>query len=151
MLVYPTFAIIAALGIQSFFEIGAEFKQMAKRILSKVFKTASIVIGICVLGFSIAWAVSFVHIYNQPITRIAASSWIFQNVPGPINLQIDSGQGVINQPVVYPFGVDIYPSQPVSQVYTAPMDGNILSLIFSHVVDMSPMTVDANTINPTKT
>ena len=151
MLVYPAFVIVAAWGVFSTYGKGQELKQKAKQALSVVIKTLAIVVGVVVLGLTTAWAIGFVHIYTQPITRIAASTWIYQNVPGPMNLEINTANEVLNEPITYPLGLDIHPSQPVSQVYIAPMDGNILSLTFSHIVDSNPLALDPTVVNPVKT
>ena len=39
------------------------------------------------LLLTLAWAFAFTRIYNRTETRVAASHWIFQNVPGPVNLE----------------------------------------------------------------
>ena len=76
------------------------------------------------------------------MTRVAASQWIFQNVPGPINLLIDQSSGSFNQPLSYPLGTEIHAGNTVSQIYTATMDGQILSMTFSHIIDSAPVVPD---------
>ena len=44
-----------------------------------------------VLVLTAIWAFAFHTIYLRDEPRVAASRWIFQNVPGPINVQIQSG------------------------------------------------------------
>ena len=57
-------------------------------------------LGSVVLIATFAWAVAFSLIYARPITRVAASDWIYQNIPGPINLHIQTGAGII-QPATF--------------------------------------------------
>ena len=45
------------------------------------------VAGALVLLLTLAWAFAFTRMYNRTETRVAASHWIFQNVPGPVNLE----------------------------------------------------------------
>ena len=71
--------------------------------------TASILIGAVVLLATLAWAVAFSLIYARPITRVEASDWIFQNIPGPINLHIQGEAGTYNQPISIPYGSTIRP------------------------------------------
>ena len=42
---------------------------------------------------TLAWAYAFTRIYTRPLTRVAATHWIYQNLPGAINLHIQTGDG----------------------------------------------------------
>ncbi|HEY0872055.1 MAG TPA: DUF2298 domain-containing protein [Vicinamibacterales bacterium] len=56
--------------------------------------------GTVVLALTMAWAVAFLGIYLREEPRIAASRWIFQNVPAAANLQIQLPDGSsYNQPL----------------------------------------------------
>jgi len=65
-------------------------------------------LGIVLIG-TFGYALAFTRIYNKPMTRIAASEWILANIPGPLNVIVDSPLGnrtypvsVDNQQVVAP-------------------------------------------------
>ena len=45
------------------------------------------------------YAYSFIQIYTHPVTRITASRWMIHNIPGPVNLLVESGQKSENYPV----------------------------------------------------
>jgi YYY domain-containing protein len=58
-------------------------------------------LGIVLIG-TFGYAVAFTRIYTRPMTRIAASEWILANIPGPLNVIVDSPAG--NR--TYPISVD---------------------------------------------
>ena len=49
-------------------------------------------LGIVLIG-TFGYAMAFTRIYNRPMTRIAASEWILANIPGPLNVVVDSPAG----------------------------------------------------------
>lgn len=55
-------------------------------------------IGAVVLGTFI-YALAFTQIYQRPMTRIAASEWMLENIPGPMNLIVESSEGMHSYPV----------------------------------------------------
>jgi len=57
-----------------------------------------------VIGGTLAWAWGFTGIYRVENTRIQATHWIYQNVPGPVNLVLSASQGDYNEPLSLPFG-----------------------------------------------
>ena len=90
-----------------------------------------------VLVSTILWAYAFSRIYTRPITRLAASEWIYQNVPGPIGISIEENGSITNQPLAYPLGTEVDLENPVRMVITNKDSGNWSGVDFSHIVDPS--------------
>ncbi len=60
---------------------------------------AGILISVVVLLGTYIYALAFVQIYNRPMTRIAASEWMLENISAPLNVIVDSPQGSRSYPV----------------------------------------------------
>ncbi len=91
--------------------------------------------GYLVLGLTLAWAYAFTRIYTRPVTRVAATYWIYQNVPGPINLHIQTADGsVYQQPLPFPTGGQIQNGTPYPLSFTANASGTLTEVYFPHVV-----------------
>lgn len=152
MLVYPTLVIIAAWGLIEFWKIGREKWDKAKSRLEKILKPLANITLIVVLSGTGLWAYAFTGIYNRPITRLAASEWIYQNVPGPINLRIQTSQGQINQPLSYPLGTTITSDRIIKLAFTPKFSGLITNVNFSHIRDnaLSPKTLELRVTDPSQ-
>ncbi len=104
----------------------------------RVFK---VVLAVCLLavllGGSAAWAFSFSEIYTRPVTRVAASEWIYKNVEGPINLQISAADGDFNQALAYPHYIDLTPANPVTFNFSPEQDETLSSLILEKIQNYS--------------
>jgi YYY domain-containing protein len=92
--------------------------------------------GCIVLVLTFAWAYAFSRIYLRPETRVAASEWIYQNVPGPINLQIQTPAGIVHRQLL-PFqaGVAVQTSVPYQTAFTAQADGVLNQILLPHVTN----------------
>ncbi len=68
--------------------------------LSRTWKGAAglLALAIVCLG-TYAYAYAFTRIYTQPITRIAASRWMLENIAAPLNLEVQSALGNKSYPV----------------------------------------------------
>lgn len=116
---------------------------MAAWVLSELGKTRllrilSIVVGGLVLALTAVWAFAFHSIYLRPEPRIAASRWIYQNVPGPINLRIQTPTGdLYNQPLPFPSGTFIAAEQPYETTFIAQRDGLLTAITLGHVADLN--------------
>ncbi len=81
-------------------------------------------LGVGALAATFAWAFAFTRIYNRPMTRVEASRWIYQNVPAPINLQMQNDQGETSSlPLSYPKDNEITPENGVELAFTAQNNG----------------------------
>ncbi|WP_298003503.1 DUF2298 domain-containing protein [uncultured Anaerolinea sp.] len=129
MPIYPTMSIIASWGIFSLWEY---FK--SKPLPLRGFKTLVAGLGGLVVISTFLWAVAFIQIYRSPFTRVEASRWIYQNVPGPINLQIQTDQNLVNQPVSFDYGYSLTPN-PMKVLVTPFQSGNLVTLEIPHVKD----------------
>ncbi|MDP2935409.1 MAG: glycosyltransferase family 39 protein, partial [Dehalococcoidia bacterium] len=72
--VYPFLALLAAYLVVWLVERGTRSKERGEGSLLLV-PLVAVLLG------SFLWALAFTQIYRQPLTRVEASQWIFQNVP----------------------------------------------------------------------
>jgi hypothetical protein len=142
--IYPLLCMMAAWFI---FELAAQKKPLngrSKTAVNRLWSLVIALIGIIVLVLTAVWAFAFHSIYLRPETRIAASRWIFDNVPGPINLQIQTSDGgVYNQPLTFPADGLIQAGAPYSTIVVPKQDGLLSGVTFGHALDSSasPATV----------
>ena len=83
------------------------------------------VIGVGVVVCSAGWAYAFTRIYTRPMTRVAATEWIYQNVPGPVNLHIQTADGSLSTPLSYSANLLLDPDRYVITTFTAQSDGGL--------------------------
>ncbi len=130
--IYPALAIFAAWAVFALYDKGREPGASGKRWVS----ATAVIIGAAVLLATFAWAFAFTRIYDRAITRVEASRWIYQNIPGPVNLRIDNDQGTYNQPLPYISGYTILPGQPFSTDFVARSSGSLGEVHLPHVLDV---------------
>ncbi|HEY5983192.1 MAG TPA: DUF2298 domain-containing protein [Anaerolineales bacterium] len=129
--------------------------------LGRLISAAVLVLGFVVLVLTAAWAFAFSRIYTRPVTRVAATGWIYQNVPAAINLRITQQDGTVyQQPVPHPAGTTIAVDTPYQAVFRANADGLLREVYFPHVANAaaeeatSPITFDvkvARQVDPSGT
>ena len=128
LLIYPSLAIIAAWAVVALYEKGRDAVRRANWL-----KISAWAVGVGVFALTVGWAVAFLHIYENPLTRVAASRWIYQNVPAPINVKIDTSQGVENLPLAFRSGFDMLPNNPVTFAFQPRVDSQIVQVNLDHV------------------
>ncbi|MBC8333958.1 MAG: glycosyltransferase family 39 protein [Anaerolineales bacterium] len=151
--IYPLLAMMAAWGVfklASFNKLRTVSLKVGK-FKSKTFQFSNIptllavLIGSSVLIATALWAYAFVQIYQNPHPRVAATRWIFRNVPGPINLRIKQGDGEFyQQPLTYPMGTPLQADMPYGNHFVPKVDGLLTEVTLAHVqdlVDSDPKTL----------
>ncbi len=127
--IYPLLAMMAA---------WITFEGLKFKIKGRDFNLRPLTLGLgaAVLALTAVWAFAFLSIYTRDETRIAASKWIFQNVPAPINARIYSDGGMYSQPMSFSGG-QITPEAPFTTVMTANSSGELKEILLGHVADFS--------------
>lgn len=136
--IYPALTIFAAWLVIDWYDKDRQNQSVGG--LGSLLKRRGILPATCgVLVFlaTFAWAFAFTRIYTRPITRVAASRWIYQNIPGPINLHIETSDGGYNQPLPFQEGQTIDPVVPFTSIFTAQVSGSIQEVYLPHVVDLN--------------
>lgn len=129
VLVYPTLAIMGSWLIFYLWD------QAKEKSYGRYLKwTAILLTGITVIGTGL-WAFAFTRIYTRQVTRIEASRWIYQNIPGPINLHIETTDGLYNQPLPFPDGMIINAENPAMFNFTANATGQINEIFIFRMSD----------------
>ncbi len=129
--IYPLLAIIAAWLIVTLWDRVENLEN--KKVGTKRFFVA--LIGSAVLISTLVWAFAFTRIYTRPHTRVEASRWLFQNLSGPVNLYIQTENGLYNQPLVYPNDVAILSILPQVAKFKPFQDGKLVEIYLPHAVD----------------
>ncbi|HLE89662.1 MAG TPA: DUF2298 domain-containing protein, partial [Anaerolineales bacterium] len=147
--VYPLLGMMAAWFVFELARLNVQtFKSLnLSRILAGV-------LGISVVALTAIWAFAFHSIYTRDEPRIAASRWIYQNVPGPINIQIQTGGSTYNQPLPFQIDGSIQAGQPYDTTFTAQRSGIVDSVTLGHAANefASPSTLNlilSDAPNPT--
>jgi YYY domain-containing protein len=128
--IYPLLAMMAAWFV---FEIAGLPAEGARRVPLR--RVAAGLLGLTVVALTAIWAFAFHSIYLRDEPRIAASRWIFQNVPGPINLRIQTEDSTYNQPVPFPVDGYIQAGQPYEGSFVAQRDGTLEQIVLGHAVN----------------
>lgn len=149
---YPVMGMLAAWGILSLWEWanpqnttgGSDVhpsSALKKKSLAK--KVLAAFVAVFALTSTFLWAFAFSRIYTRTETRVAASEWIYQNIPGAINLHLVTADNqMINQPYALYAGMNLEPGRAVTLAFRPSATGELTQVLLSNVVDAQP-AVDA--------
>jgi len=137
--IYPLLAMMAAWVV---FEAARPLQSpVSNRVLRNMYnvmRKLALPVGLLVLIATAAWAYAFHTIYVRDETRIAASRWIYQNVPAAVNVHIQSLEdGSYNQPLTFPEGATVQAGVPYESSFTAMRDGLLTEIVLGYVVNPS--------------
>ncbi len=130
--IYPLLALLAAWLLLYLWQSarGAERERGGwRRLAAGALITA-------VLGGTLLWADAFVSaVYRQLHTRLQATDWIFQNIPAPVHLGLETGAGSRFQPVSIPDGLTLQPGEALTLGFTPRESGVLRSVILPRVLN----------------
>ncbi len=131
--VYPTLALLAAWALWQ----GWELAHRAPERLRRWAKAAAAAAGTVVLLSTAAWAFAFASIYTRPMTRVAASRWIYSHVPGVVNLVVATAEGEQLAPVPMPLQFTLRADTPHLASFTSPVEGEARAIVLPFVIDLA--------------
>ena len=131
LLIYPALSIIASWFLFQVIRLimKAHYKKLL--IIKRIF--ILIICSSLILGTFI-WAISFINIYRKPMTRIAASEWIYENVESAVNLSMQDQNGVFSQPLPYTHYSSLEPGKSLEFSFFTENEGTINHLSIDHIV-----------------
>ncbi|MBE2221680.1 MAG: glycosyltransferase family 39 protein [Anaerolineae bacterium] len=135
--IYPTLLLLAAWAL---FALWDRAKVSEKRKIWK--QTAVVVLILLTILPSFLWANTFVTTYQKPFTRLAASDWIYENVPTATTIlyEVDGEARQLQLPlkefIFYPGSV------PMSVPVQLPEDGVITAVRFNYLEPFDPAAAE---------
>lgn len=130
LFIYPTLAIGAAWMLITILHALRGWRRWLRVSLS-------VLLLLVVLASSLTWAFAFSEIYTRPVTRVAATEWIYKNVEGPINLQIEGETGAFTQPLSYPHTFDLTSDNSLRFAFSVQEDMTLQSLHIEKIQNYS--------------
>jgi YYY domain-containing protein len=125
--IYPFLAAFAAYLVVSAWQWGRGHHWGAKVL-------AGGLAGIVLLG-TLAWAFAFIQIYTEPVTRVQATRWMYENVETGATLHYYTADGETGQLQI-----------PLPSTHVFAMDGQWLTTPFTPPQDMSATEVVMNNL-----
>jgi len=98
-------------------------------------------VGLFSLLFTAGWGFAFSRIYTKPQPRVAATSWIFENIPGAATINIDSreqDEGTTQQLLPYPEGLIVQGDTTWISSFESKFAGDLISVYFPHLINHNP-------------
>ena len=137
MLIYPLLTLIAGWGVVKLWSVRRDININQIKVSSKTIRIAGILLTILVVITTAAWAFAFTRIYTRPHSRIAASRWIYQNLPGALTLHMETSDGEFFQPLPFSAGDTLRSDQPFVQPFRGVADGLLTEVKFPHILDQA--------------
>jgi len=135
MLIYPTLALFAGWGLVRLWTTRKALRLGKIKIKSGLICTVRIVLTVIILFSTAIWAFAFSRIYTRDHTRVAASRWIYQHIPGALTLQMETSSGSFQQPLPYRAGDTFSIGAPYSMPFFAPAEGILEEITFPYMLD----------------
>ncbi len=139
--IYPGLALMAAWFILKLWEIKPKRVPKITRINFNWAKILSISLLVITISLTALWAFAFTRIYTRPVTRVAASEWIYGHIPAAINLKVDPEAGMqFMQPVSYQNAAYISSEKPYIYGYSPLNDEKITGFTIEYVLSQQAVT-----------
>lgn len=129
MPVYPLFSLMAAWLIYAL-----ATNKIVKTHWRTLLRIAGYSLGVVALIGTAIWAFMFTRIYVEPVTRVAASRWIYENIAGPINLDLEK-DGVSTQEVIsFPYNYEIKSNLPYNTFFRLDEEALLTGITLGRVI-----------------
>ena len=99
--IYPTLCLCSAIVLVALWRNSAAWIAHLDKYSTKSIKSIlvrfgpAVIIGTVLVG-NLIWATAFSQIYTEPVTRISASRWVFDNIPTAVTLRWLESDGTSN-------------------------------------------------------
>lgn len=135
--IYPFLCLLAAWGLLEIWHWAVREEKPRQRPYRILFST--IVISLTILG-TLAWSNAFTQaVYQTPHTRIQAARWIFQNIPGPFQIELELPDGSAYQESLgAPDNLEINAANPYVLPFTLPTNGSLVDVMIPHIQASEP-------------
>jgi len=142
ILIYPALALFAGWGLVQLWSARNIVKVWFIKLKPKLIRITGIILTLIVVLTTAFWAFAFSSIYTRMQPRLAASRWIYQNIPGALTLSMETDEGTYLQPLPYRAGDILTADTPFPYPFYAVADGAISSITFPNILDQSGMDFD---------
>lgn len=127
--IYPMLGLLAAWFIHFLYTY-----KPSNVTLQPLFKIMGLISLFIAVSGSVIWAYMFSSIYEEPITRVEASRWIYENVPGPINMIVENDGYEQSQKIIsFPYEFYISDGNKYSSTFTMDSDSFLKRIYFTHI------------------
>jgi hypothetical protein len=139
--IYPFLALFAAWALVELWRAGqrrAEARSHPSGAETRrplpLLSVVSLALGAVVLLGTLGWAWGFTNVYRAGNSRLQATRWVYQNIPGPFNLHLAVGTGTENytEALPAPQGISIGPGAPYVVPFQAHMTGTVTGFSLAH-------------------
>ena len=146
--IYPLLCLYAAWGIYAFITTAFSDTSTKKNWL----RAASVFSLVIVLSGTFLWAKAFTKsVYVDRHTRLRATEWIFENIPGAVNLIIETDEGEIYAPFAVSNQYELTHEMIYSQSSRMPENGKIVGLYFPYIQNITESNRSAMLVHYTTT
>jgi len=137
--IYPGLALIASWTIFKLMENNGKQVRKLRVIAFNWRKALAVTLLVITITGTMIYAIAFTDIYSKPVTRVAASEWIYENIPGAINLSFTSSttNEKFTQPLAYQNSALIASDTPYAYGFTAVDSGKLTTVTIEHVQTQS--------------
>ena len=130
--IFPFLTLFAAAGVMALIDWAFHVRR------STIWRAVSIAVAAMVIVGAYGWAFAFTEIYRQPTTRLAASRWIYENIPAAVTLRVT--QDGTAQPIQLPFpnttmlGFD---GQPIAATFDVKTASTLDAATINRLIDLA--------------
>ena len=128
--IYPTLALLASWAFWESWDRAGDLR-IRERLNGRWIVGG---VGAFVVVATLAYAVAFATNYARPFTRYDASAWIYQNIPGPVNLVLDDSRF---EPISVP-GELVLDSGDTTELFFRSHSDGVLTSVYLPYVGGSP-------------